>query len=292
MGRGCRVSFQMSRRIAITCGRRRRMIRPTILRRACGSQILDDGTRRKDLVVGGIEAGGTKFVCAVGRGPGGCATGRGTGRSSPPVTTRAVSSRGSSSGSLEKQEQQPLAAIGIASFGPVDLAQRLAPIRADHLDAQTGLGKHRPGRADSAGARRHSGRLRYRHERRRTGRVFSGAGRPVSTTSSISRSERASARAEWRADGCCTARPPRDGALADFRGSTAIRSKAACKYHGDCWEGLCSGEAMRQRTGMPRRKAAARPPRVGLRDAVHRLRDRQHRLHAVAATGDRRRQRE
>ena len=77
-------------------------------------------SERKDRVVGGIEAGGTKFVCAVGRGP---------------EDVRLPSNRrefptGDNPGLLigqviewfrEKQRQHTVSAIGIASFGPVDL---------------------------------------------------------------------------------------------------------------------------------------------------------------------------
>lgn len=74
-------------------------------------------------LVGGIEAGGTKFVCAVGRGPGdvACAENRTelTTQTAPPAQVMA--------GVVEWFTQQqtrfssPLKAIGIGSFGPVDL---------------------------------------------------------------------------------------------------------------------------------------------------------------------------
>jgi len=63
-------------------------------------------------LLGGIEAGGTKFVCGVGAGPGDLDTIH-IPTTSPEATTAAA---------LEFLSKQPLEAVGIASFGPVDLA--------------------------------------------------------------------------------------------------------------------------------------------------------------------------
>jgi len=64
---------------------------------------------------GGIEAGGTKFVCAVGTGPDDL---RNEVRFS---TTKPEETIGQAIAYFEEQHrQEPLAAIGIASFGPVD----------------------------------------------------------------------------------------------------------------------------------------------------------------------------
>lgn len=61
---------------------------------------------------GGIEAGGTKFVCAVGRGPGDLQAEERFPTTSPAETIeRAIAFF---------QVHQPLAAVGIASFGPLD----------------------------------------------------------------------------------------------------------------------------------------------------------------------------
>lgn len=65
---------------------------------------------------GGIEAGGTKFVCAVGTGPHNL---RAEVRF-PTVTPERTISRAIAFFE-EQHRQQPLVAIGIGSFGPVDL---------------------------------------------------------------------------------------------------------------------------------------------------------------------------
>jgi len=62
---------------------------------------------------GGIEAGGTKFVCAVGTGAGDLRV-----ETSFPTTT-AEETIGHAIAFFQKQ-QEPLAAIGIGSFGPID----------------------------------------------------------------------------------------------------------------------------------------------------------------------------
>ncbi len=82
-----------------------------------GGQCLAD--RGKGVVMGavygGIEAGGTKFVCAVGTGPEDI-----RGETSFPSTTPDETIERAIAFLQEHKGQQPLAAIGIASFGPVD----------------------------------------------------------------------------------------------------------------------------------------------------------------------------
>ncbi len=64
---------------------------------------------------GGIEAGGTKFVCAVGTGPADLRA-----ETRFPTTTPEETMGQAIAFFKEQAQQEPLAAIGIASFGPVD----------------------------------------------------------------------------------------------------------------------------------------------------------------------------
>lgn len=67
-------------------------------------------------VVGGIEAGGTKFVCAVGSGPDDIRA-----EVRLPTTTPGETIKNAVKFFKDYHSKDPLAAIGIASFGPVDL---------------------------------------------------------------------------------------------------------------------------------------------------------------------------
>ena len=64
---------------------------------------------------GGIEAGGTKFVCAVGTGPDDLRA-----ETRFPTTTPEETIGQAIAFFVEQSKKEPLAAIGIASFGPVD----------------------------------------------------------------------------------------------------------------------------------------------------------------------------
>ena len=64
---------------------------------------------------GGIEAGGTKFVCAVGTGPDDLRA-----EVRFPTATPSESIGRAIEFFRQQQEEEPLAALGIASFGPVD----------------------------------------------------------------------------------------------------------------------------------------------------------------------------
>jgi fructokinase len=205
-------------------------------------------SKRKNLVVGGIEAGGTKFVCAVGRGP----------DDVRQPENRQEFATGDNPDRLigqvvdwfrEKQQQVHFSAIGIASFGPIDLIggspsfghitstpkrgwantdlvgpiQRALgdiPVGFDTDTNGAGLGEFFWGRAaglddfvyitigTGIGAGGMAG-----------GRLLHGLVHPEAGHLRLPRVD----------------------------GDTF---KGACNFHGDCWEGLCSGEAIRQRTGM------------------------------------------
>ncbi|MBE7468227.1 MAG: fructokinase [Anaerolineae bacterium] len=66
-------------------------------------------------LLGGIEAGGTKFVCAVGTGPDDFRA-----ETRFPTTTPEETINRAIAFFKEQAQKEPLAAIGIASFGPVD----------------------------------------------------------------------------------------------------------------------------------------------------------------------------
>jgi len=71
------------------------------------------GGRNSTAVFGGIEAGGTKFVCAVGTGPDDIRAETRFPTTTPEETIgRAIAFF---------REQEPVTAVGIASFGPIDL---------------------------------------------------------------------------------------------------------------------------------------------------------------------------
>ena len=82
--------------------------------------MIDDNMSKKP-VLGGIEAGGTKFVCAIGTGPEDMIA-----IARFPTTTPAETLKQAVTFFREHEDASRLAAIGIGSFGPVD-PQPLSP---------------------------------------------------------------------------------------------------------------------------------------------------------------------
>lgn len=197
---------------------------------------------------GAIEAGGTKFVCAVGYGPG------------ERLLARQQFATGADPAALMQQvvtwflarqaEHGALAGLGVASFGPVDLhpasrtygqitttpkpgwqnADILGPLRSAlagipiALDTDVNgaaLGEHRWGAAQglddfvyiTAGTGIGGGGMAR-------GRLLHGMVHPEMGHLGLPR----------------------------IAGDTF---EGACPFHGRCWEGLCSGPAIAQRAGRP-----------------------------------------
>lgn len=197
-------------------------------------------------LLGGIEGGGTKFVCAVGTGPGDIRA-----EARFPTTTPAETI----GRAVEFFRQHRVAALGVACFGPLD---------PDPSSPTYGwiLATPKPGWTDVDLA----------------GPLGAALGVPVAFDTDVN----GAALAEWRwgaARGCDPAiyltvgtgiggglfargglvhgllhpemghiRIPHDTARDPFEG--------ACPFHGDCFEGLASGVAMERRWG---RKAETLP---------------------------------
>ena len=113
---------------------------------------------------GGIEGGGTKFVCVVGSGPGDIRA-----ETRFPTTTPAET-LGQAIDFFRQQQavHGRLAAIGLACFGPLDPDPGLADLRPHPADAQARLDRRGCGRAAGRGLWR-AGGLRYRRQRRGAG---------------------------------------------------------------------------------------------------------------------------
>lgn len=193
---------------------------------------------------GGIEAGGTKFVCAVGTGPDDLRA-----EARFPTTSPAETIERALAFFHEAQAQHgPLAALGIASFGPVDLDTRSPAF--GHITSTP-----KPGwaNADLAGPFR---------------RAFSV---PVGFDTDVN----GAALGEWRwgaaqgldtfiyltigtgiGGGGLAARRllhglvhPEMGHIRLPHDTTRDPFPGLCPFHGDCFEGLASGPALEKRWG-------------------------------------------
>ncbi len=195
---------------------------------------------------GGIEAGGTKFVCSVGTGPDDLRAEVTIETSRDPRETL-----GAAIGFFEEQSREtPLAAIGIASFGPLDLDPR-----SETFGFVTSTPKPGWRFADLVGPVR---------------RAF---GCPVAVDTDVNGAALSEHR--WGAaqgldtfvyltvgtgigGGGLVHGRPMHGLVHPEMGHILIpfdrgreQHPGVCPYHGACLEGLASGPAMRARWGQP-----------------------------------------
>ena len=204
--------------------------------------------QQPDSIVGAIEAGGTKFVCAVGSGPGARLLER-TQFSTDDDPARLMHSVAEWFAAQEKKHGA-FAALGVASFGPVDLDERSPTYGFITTTPKRGWQN-----ANILGPLR---------------RAFRG--RPIGFDTDVNGAALGEAR--WGA-----ARGLEDFVYVTvgtgIGGGGMVRGRllhglvhpemghmglpqiagddfaGACPFHGRCWEGLCSGPAIAKRAGMP-----------------------------------------
>jgi fructokinase len=206
---------------------------------------------------GAVEAGGTKFVCAVGNGPGAGIAARAqfaTG-DDPAATLAAVAEW------LRDQEGRHgrVAALGVASFGPIELDPRapafgcitttpkagwrganiLAPLRAAFPGRPIGFDTDVNGAALGEG--------RWGAARGLTDFVYVTVGTGIG-------------------GGAVVRGRPVHGLVHPEMGHMPMPRVAgdtfagACPFHGRCWEGLCSGPAIAARAGRAAEELEAGDP--------------------------------
>ena len=192
-------------------------------------------------LVGGLEAGGTKFVCAVGRGPDIVAESRFATTTPAETLARAVEFF---------KGQPPLAALGIASFGPIDL-----DTRSPAFGFITATPKPGWAHTDVVGPLRRAlgvpiafdtdvncaalAEQRWGAARDATSVVYVTVGTGIGGGAIVNgHPVHGLVHPEMG-----HVRIPHDQAADPFPG--------ACPHHGDCWEGLASAPALAARWGQP-----------------------------------------
>jgi len=192
-------------------------------------------------LLGAIEAGGTKFVCGVGTGPDDLRTAQIQTSSPEPTVAAAVQWIRETAGS-------DLRAVGIGSFGPVDLQRGRI----------TSTPKAAWRNFDLARAVEKALNVPVRFDTDVNGAVLSearwGAARGVANCIylTVGTGIGGGVIANWKLVHGLThtemghIRIPHDRAADPYRG--------ACPYHGDCLEGLASGPAIEGRWGDPGEK--------------------------------------
>lgn len=206
-------------------------------------------------LVAGVELGGTKCVCTLGTGPDDIRAEVRIPTEDPAVTLAALGAV------LEEWHRRPggLAALGIASFGPLDLragSPTYGFITAtpkpgwSRTDVRNRLGAHVPGvpvaiATDVTGAALAEGR--YGVARGLTDFVYVTVGTGVGV-------------------GVISAGRPLQGIHHPELGHVRVARlpgdtwPGACPFHGDCVEGLASGPAIALRAGMPGDAVPAESP--------------------------------
>jgi len=204
---------------------------------------------------GAIEAGGTKFVCAIGTGPDDLETVQ-IPTTSPAATIEAAVD-------FFRDRTSELRAIGIASFGPVDLNPE--SLTYGYITSTPKAGWRN---CDLAGAVRKSLDLPIGFDTDVNGAALGearwGAARGLSDFIylTVGTGIGGGAVVQGRvAHGLMHPemghiRVPHDRATDPFEG--------ACPFHGDCLEGLASGPALQARWGVPSRELPAGHPGIAL----------------------------
>ena len=195
-------------------------------------------------VFGGIEAGGSKWKCAVGTGPDDLRA----------VSTIATATPGETIGEAVAffDREGPVDAIGIGSFGPVDLARGVITTTPKPGWAHTDV----------------------------SGEIGRRLGVPVAFDTDVNAAALGEHR--WGAlqglDVCCYVTVGIGGGI--LVGGTPVHGlqhpevghlriphdrdedpfPGVCPFHGDCWEGLASGPAMEARWGRPADQVADDAP--------------------------------
>lgn len=208
-------------------------------------------------LVGAIEAGGTKFVCAVGVGPGDGLLAR----QSFPTGDHAAQRVAESIDWLLDQERRfgRLCGVGVATFGPVDLdptsttygyitttpkpgwknANLVGPLRRGFANIPIAIDTDVNGAA--------LGEHVWGAARGLTDFVYATMGTGIG--------------AGGMAGGQLL-----HGLVHPEMGHVRVPRLAGdkfagvCPYHGDCWEGLCSGPAIAERTGVAADELPANDP--------------------------------
>jgi fructokinase len=201
---------------------------------------------------GGIEAGGTKFVCGVGTGPGDLETAQ------FPTTAPGET--------LDKVvgffKDRTIRALGIASFGPVDLDPTSASY--GHITSTPKAGW---ANCDLVGEMERGLRLPVAFDTDVNGAVLGearwGAARGLQDAVYITIGT-------GIGGGALVGGRVIHGLVHPEMGHLRIphepRDSYAgnCPYHGDCWEGLAAGPAIEKRWGNPARELPADHPAWGL----------------------------
>ncbi len=189
-------------------------------------------------IFGAIEAGGTKFVCGIGTGPDDFATTQ-IPTSSPEKTVAAAVAW------LAGQSGGRLSAVGIGSFGPVDLASgRItstpkAAWRNYDLAGAVAKGLSVPVRVDTDVNAAVLGEARW------------GAARDVSNCLYLTIGTGIGGGAIVGGQIMHGLTHPEMGHIRIPHDMTADSYAGACPYHGNCLEGLASGPAIESRWKMP-----------------------------------------
>ena len=208
-------------------------------------------------VLGAVEAGGTKFVCAVGSGRGD----RLLTRARFPTGERPSRVIGDVTAWFKAREADfgPLAALGIASFGPIDLDRSsptfgfitstpkagwkdtdiAGPFRRAFPDVPVGLDTDVNGAA--------LGEWRWGAAAGLDDFVYVTVGTGIGG-GGMARGNLLHGLTHPEMGHMGLPRIPGD----DFKG--------VCPFHGRCWEGLCSGPAIEKRAGRPAERLAPDDP--------------------------------
>jgi fructokinase len=204
------------------------------------------------VLVGGVEGGGTKFVCAVGTGPGDV-------RARARIPTTAPEETLARVVEFFRAHPEPVAAVGIGSFGPLDLRPE-----SSTYGFVTSTPKHGWRQADLRGT------------------LARALGVPVAIDTDVNAAavgeQRWGAARDVRTALYVTVgtgigggvvidgRPlhglvhPEIGHVPVARDRAADAFAGVCPYHGDCLEGLASGPAIEARWGVPADRLAPDHP--------------------------------